>query len=74
MICPNYLIRNTRTAMLAMVTAAALAFAAMPAVAQGADKAAPLTGEAAALKRVLEQKFPGAEVRGISKTPYFGLY
>ena len=34
----------------------------------------PLTGEAAAIKKTLEQKFPGAEVRGVSKSPYFGLY
>ncbi len=31
-------------------------------------------GEAAAIKKSLEQKFPGAEVRGVTKTPYFGLY
>ena len=39
-----------------------------------ADKPAPLTGEAAAIKKSLEQKFPGAEVRGVTKTPYFGLW
>jgi len=39
-----------------------------------AEKPAPMTGEAAAIKKSLEQKFPGAEVRGVSKTPYFGLY
>jgi thiol:disulfide interchange protein DsbC len=39
-----------------------------------AAKPVPLTGEAAAIKKSLEQKFPGAEVRGVSKTPYFGLY
>jgi len=44
------------------------------AVAQTADKPAPLTGEALAVKKVLEQKFPGAEVRGVTKTQYFGLY
>jgi thiol:disulfide interchange protein DsbC len=29
---------------------------------------------AAALKKTLEQKFPGAGIRGIAKSPYFGLY
>jgi thiol:disulfide interchange protein DsbC len=58
---------------------AAVAFATVlafggAAVAQTADKPAPLTGEALAIKKVLEQKFPGAEVRGITKTQYFGLY
>ena len=57
-------------------TAAVLAFAAVSLTATGADKPAPapLTGEAAAVKKVLEQKFPGAEIRGITKSPYFGLY
>ena len=34
----------------------------------------PLTGEAAAVKKALEQKLPGATVKGVTKTPYFGLY
>ena len=56
------------------VLATAVVFAATPALAQGTDKAAPLTPEAAAVKKTLEQKFPGAEVRGVTKSPYFGLY
>jgi thiol:disulfide interchange protein DsbC len=32
------------------------------------------TGEAAKLKKLLEQKFAGAEIRHVTKTPYFGLY
>ena len=39
-----------------------------------AEKAAPLTAEAAGIKKILEQKFPGAEVRGVTKSAYFGLY
>lgn len=35
---------------------------------------AALGPEAAAIKKALEQKFPGAEVRGVTKTQYFGLY
>ena len=48
-------------------------FAASTCLAQ-AEKPLPLTGEAAAIKKTLEQKFPGAEVRGVTKTSYFGLY
>src|SRR5262249_44750943 len=32
------------------------------------------TGEAAALKKTLEQRFPGAPIRYVAKSPYFGLY
>ena len=39
-----------------------------------AQTAAPLPADAAALKKTLEQKFPGADVRYIAKSPYFGLY
>lgn len=61
---------RTRAATAAAVLATALALAA-PAYAQGTDK---LTPEAAGVKKVLEQKFPGAEVKAVTKTPYFGLY
>jgi thiol:disulfide interchange protein DsbC len=61
-------------ATLAAITAAALAFFALPAYAQPAKNSAPLTGEAASLKKTLEQKFPGADVKGVAKSPYFGLY
>ena len=33
-----------------------------------ADKPAPLTPEAAAIKKNLEQKFPGAEIKLVNKT------
>jgi thiol:disulfide interchange protein DsbC len=36
--------------------------------------ATPRTGEAAAIKKLLEQKFEGVAIGNISKTPYFGLY
>ncbi len=38
--------------------------------------AQPAGGDAAiaALKKTMEQKFPGASIRGIIKSPYFGLY
>jgi thiol:disulfide interchange protein DsbC len=63
-----------RLAAAAACTAAVLALASAPAFAQAADKAPPLTGEAAAIKKSLEQKFPGVEIRGITKTSYLGLY
>lgn len=63
-----------RARLAAVASAVALAWAAGPAFAQAADKSAPLPPEAAGIKKILEQKFPGAEVRGINKTPYFGLY
>jgi thiol:disulfide interchange protein DsbC len=33
-----------------------------------------VTKEAAAVKKLLEEKFPGAAVTSVSKSPYFGLY
>ena len=69
---------RARTAMVAALAAAAFALAAQPPHAQAADKpaekAAATTAEVAGVKKALEQKFPGAEVRGVVKTPYFGLY
>jgi thiol:disulfide interchange protein DsbC len=35
---------------------------------------APASKEAAALKQLLEQKFPGANISNVAKTDYFGLY
>ena len=65
---------RARLVPLALLIVAAFALTSLPVFAQGADKAAPMTREAASLKQVLEQKFPGAEIRGIAKTPYFGLF
>lgn len=67
-------IRGVSAALSAVLVAACLVLAVPAAWAQGADKGAPLTGEAASLKKAIEQKFPGAEVRSVTKTPYFGLY
>lgn len=36
--------------------------------------APPVTAEAAAVKKLIEQKLPGTNVRGVTKTPYFGLF
>jgi thiol:disulfide interchange protein DsbC len=32
------------------------------------------TPEGAAIRKALEQKFPGAQIRNVAKSPYFGLY
>jgi thiol:disulfide interchange protein DsbC len=34
----------------------------------------PLTGEAASVKKLMEQKFQGATVTSVTRSPYFGLY
>jgi len=44
------------------------------AVAEPPANPKPLTGEAATVKKLLEQKFEGVSVTSISKSPYFGLY
>ena len=62
------------TAALFAWTAGDIALAADKPAAPAADKSAVPPAEAAAIKKALEAKFPGADVRGISKTPYFGLY
>jgi len=59
-----------------LVAATLLTAAALLAVPSMADplSAAPLTAEAAAVKKLFEQKLPGATVRSVVKTPYFGLF
>jgi len=47
---------------------------AQPAPAPAAAPSAQPAGEAAKLKKLLEQKFPGATVSNVSRTAYFGLY
>lgn len=73
---PNQLLSTPRhhVGTLFTLIAAAVALMALPVSAQGLDKTAPMTAEAAGLKKVLELKFPGAEIRNVAKTPYFGLY
>jgi thiol:disulfide interchange protein DsbC len=70
--------RRVAAIVLALVagTAAAAGAPAAPvaAPAPATATAAPLTGEALAVKKLLEQRFPSAAVRGVVKSPYFGLY
>jgi len=57
----------------ALGPALALPVLAQPTPAQPAATPAP-SPETAAVKKTLEQKFPGAEIKYIAKSPYFGLY
>jgi thiol:disulfide interchange protein DsbC len=62
-----YMSRFNSRAAVALITvlAAAACFA-------QAEKPLPLTGEALAVKKSLEQRFPGAEIKGVTKTAYLG--
>ena len=66
---PKY-VRLLATA-LALTAATLLAISAQ---AQTPARAAPLSGEGAEVKKLLQQKFPGATVGIATKSPYFGLY
>ena len=75
MIFITFFLLRTRIAAAAAVTALAFVWAAMPVLAATSiDSAAATPPEAASIKRTLEQKFPGATVGVISKSPYFGLF
>jgi thiol:disulfide interchange protein DsbC len=57
----------------ALAAASPVAFAQAPAKAAAA--ATPvMTPETAAIRKVLEQKFPGADIRHVARTDYLGLY
>ncbi len=62
----------------AAVVALAFACAPLPVAAQSAGPSAarPAAADpaAAALTKALQQKFPGAAIRSVAKSPYFGLY
>ena len=66
------------TTMSVRMPAFAIALSALLAVSAQAQTpartAVPLTGEAAQVKKLLEQKFQGATVTIVNKSPYFGLY
>ena len=70
MSCHRFALRLTAAALVAL----GVSMAPLPALAQGSEKAAPMTAEATNLKRLFEQKFPGTSIRGVTKSPYFGLY
>ena len=56
----------------AVTWSVALVFAGV-AVAQ-APKPPPITPDAMAVKKLLEERFPGGQVKYIARSPYFGLY
>jgi thiol:disulfide interchange protein DsbC len=58
---------------LAAIAVFGLALAA-PVHAQTAAAAAKPTADALAVKKLLEERFPGAQIKHIAKTPYLGLY
>lgn len=61
--------RALATIALSLALAAPIAFAQ-----QQAPSEPKMSAEAQSVKTKLEQKFPGANVRNVSKSPYFGLY
>lgn len=65
-----------RTALLYAAAALCLALAAPVAAQPGADSTAGDANaqETAAVQALLEQKFPGATISNVAKSPYFGLY
>jgi thiol:disulfide interchange protein DsbC len=63
-----------RALAIALVAAAPLAIAQQPASPQPATPPPKLTPDAQAVKKLLEQKFPGAQIASVSKSAYFGLY
>jgi thiol:disulfide interchange protein DsbC len=60
-----------RTGLVAFAAIAVLAWA-VGSAAQ--DKPASMNAEAAGVKKSFEQKFPGADVKNVIKTPYSGLF
>ncbi|HVE50993.1 MAG TPA: DsbC family protein [Casimicrobiaceae bacterium] len=59
--------------LLNIVAIAALSVIAAPLLAQTA-KAPPTTADAEAVRRIIEERFPGISIKYIAKSPYFGLY
>jgi thiol:disulfide interchange protein DsbC len=75
MIVRKSTLSRTIHALRAALAAAAIACTALPAAAAtAADVQAAPPPEAAALKKTLEQKFPGARISAITRSPYFGLF
>jgi thiol:disulfide interchange protein DsbC len=66
--------KTTGIRMLVAIGAIAIGAAAVGTALGEAPAGAPAKGEAATIKKLLEQKFEGVSIGNISKTPYFGLY
>jgi thiol:disulfide interchange protein DsbC len=75
MIYKTIFLLRTRSAAAVAVAAMAFVWSAVPVLAAtSADVATAPPPEAAAIKKQLEAKFPGAQVGAIAKSPYFGLF
>ena len=71
----TFMFNHLRRGAIALTLAGALALGVAHAqTAAPAKPAAAPAGEAAKVKKVLEDKFPGATITNVTKTPYFGLY
>ena len=70
----SFLVTMSIRRLATVLVLAAGAFWAVSAPAEAPARGAPLSGEAAQVKRLLEQKFQGAKVGSVTKSPYFGLY
>ena len=57
-----------------LFTAALASLVAMPTFAQAPKSPAAPTPDAIAVRKLLEERFPGGQVKYIAKSPYFGLY
>jgi thiol:disulfide interchange protein DsbC len=68
------LIHVRRLATVLALTAGMLLAAPAQAQAPAPGRTAPLSAEATQVKKLLEQKFPGAAVSNVTRSPYFGLY
>ncbi len=71
---PSIRMTPRRLAAAALLAAGALAAPALLAQTPAAQAPVALTPEAAAVKKAVEQKLAGTVVKGVVKTPYFGLY
>jgi len=68
---PRHLSATLRLATAALLVALALA---LPARAADSSSATPLDPDSAAVKQLLEQKFPGAVITHVAKSGVFGLF
>jgi thiol:disulfide interchange protein DsbC len=70
-----FLQHRMRFAVAATLAALAFGWAAMPVLAATtADPIAASPAEVATIKKALEQRFPGATVGAVARSPYFGLF
>jgi thiol:disulfide interchange protein DsbC len=71
---PTIFLLRHRAAALALGAVLAMPVALAQTSAPARTSTPAIAGEAAVVKKALEQKFPGAEIVYVAKSPYFGLY